>query len=58
MKDLSKEQVNILKKHKSVERITSKHVVFSFEFKIKAVTNYLGGTLANETFASGQFYEK
>lgn len=52
MKDLSKEQINILKKHKSVERITSKHVVFSFEFKLKAVTNYLGGTLANETFAN------
>ena len=50
MKDLTKKQLEFLKNHKSVERVTSKQVIFSFEFKLKAVKDHLKGVLAAETF--------
>jgi len=50
MKDLSQKQINFLKNHKSVERITSKQVIFSFEFKLKAVQNYLKGRATSQIF--------
>lgn len=50
MKDLSQKQLIFLKKHKFVEKVTSKQVVFSFEFKLKAVRNYLKGIPSQETF--------
>lgn len=51
MKNLTKKELDFLKKHKSVERITSKQVIFSFEFKLKAVKNYLKGISALQTFS-------
>ena len=50
MKDLTKKQLDFLKNHKSVERITSKQVIFSFEFKLKAVKDYFKGVPPAETF--------
>jgi transposase-like protein len=43
MKELTKKQLHFLKNHKLIERITSKQVIFSFEFKLKAVTKYIKG---------------
>ena len=50
MENLTKKQLDSLKNHKSVERITSKQVIFSFEFKLKAVKNYLNGISSINTF--------
>ena len=50
MENLTKKHLDFLKNHKSVERITSKQVIFSFEFKLKAVKNYLNGISSINTF--------
>ena len=50
MKNLSQKQITFLKNHKSVERITAKQVIFSFDFKLKAVKNYLKGMPPTKIF--------
>lgn len=55
MKDLNQKQLDFLKNHKSIERITAKHVVFSFDFKLRVVKGYLKGISALEIFRAEGF---
>lgn len=50
MENLTRAQLDFLKNHQSIERVTSKHVIFSFEFKLMAVKSYLKGIPFKEIF--------
>lgn len=52
MAKFNKVQLNLLKSHKSVEKVTEKQVTFSSDFKLKAVKAYLAGKSANEIFSN------
>lgn len=50
MQKLSDYQRRKLLENPNIEKITEKHVVFTFKFKIRSVESYLDGFSANETF--------
>ena len=50
MHELTKHQREILLKNPNIKKITTKHVVFTSEFKIQAVESHYQGMLADEIF--------
>lgn len=51
MAKFTKNQLNLLKSHESVEKVTEKQVTFTTDFKLKATKAYLSGKPAVEIFS-------
>jgi len=54
MQDLSDYQKKVLLKNSNVDKITEKHVIYTYRFKIMAIEQYLKGWTANEIFEDAE----
>ena len=55
MGNFTEKQIKFLKNHKSIEKVTAKHVTFSYKFKVSAVKKYFKGIPSIEIFRNEGF---